>query len=111
MYVGVAVFSLDDKEFTWFEKKDRDNVKNHGLSLEEAAPVFLDPYLIVRYDDTHSSVSEVRWRGIGVLGNSLLLSIVFTEEQDNEIRLISAREASPKEKKDYYENIRQIFGT
>jgi uncharacterized DUF497 family protein len=110
MYMGVAVFSLEDKEFTWFEQKNRDNVKNHGLSLMEAASVFLDPYLVVRYDDTHSSADEVRWKGIGLLGNSLLLSIVFTEDQNDKIRLISAREASPKEKKDYYENIRQVFG-
>jgi uncharacterized DUF497 family protein len=72
--------------------------------------VFLDPYLVVVYDEAHSSLEETRWKGIGLLGNALLLSVIFTEEEVNKINLISAREASPKEKENYRENISQIFG-
>jgi uncharacterized DUF497 family protein len=42
--------------------------------------------------------------------NALLLSVVFVEQQNQIIHLISVRQASPKEKEDYRENIRQIFG-
>jgi uncharacterized DUF497 family protein len=104
------MFSLEDKTFTWDEAKNRENLKKHGLTLSEAASVFNDPFLVVRYDETHSSREEFRWKGIGLLGNALLLSVVFVEQPDQIIHLISARQASPKEKENYRENIRQIFG-
>jgi uncharacterized DUF497 family protein len=108
--VRVAMFSLLDKTFTWDEAKSRENLKKHGLTLSEAVSVFRDPFLVVRYDETHSSIEEFRWKGIGLLGNALLLSVIFIEQQDQIIHLISARQASHKEKEDYRENIRQIFG-
>jgi len=105
------VFSLETKTFSWSDEKDRLNMKKHGLSLKEAVLVFIDPYLVVRYDDEHSTLEETRWKGIGVLGNTILLSVIFSEIGENEIHLISAREASKKEKEDYREHIGQIFGT
>jgi len=105
------VFSLETKTFSWSNDKNRENIKKHGISFQEAIPVFLDPYLIIRYDEVHSTLEETRWKGIGVLGNDLLLAIVFSEGKENVVRLISAREASKKEKEDYRENIHQIFGS
>ena len=104
------MFHLDDKEFTWSEAKNRENIKKHGISFLEALPVFLDPYLVIVYDEIHSSHEETRWKGIGILENQLLFSIVFTESQNDMIRIISVREASIKEKGDYRESIAQIFG-
>ena len=105
------MLSLENKTFTWSKDKNRDNIKNHRLSFREAAPVFLDPYLVVLHDQAHSTMEETRWKGIGVLHNDLLLSIIFSEEKEDVIRLISAREATKKEKEDYRENINRIFGT
>ena len=105
------MFSLETKTFSWSNDKNRENIKKHGISFQEAIPVFLDPYLIIRYDEVHSTLEETRWKGIGVLGNDLLLAIVFSEGKENVVRLISAREASKKEKEDYRENIHQIFGS
>jgi uncharacterized DUF497 family protein len=104
------VFSLENKVFIWSEQKNQENIKKHGLSFQEAVLVFLDPYFIIRYDEAHSTLEESRWKGIGVIGNDLLLSVIFVEVKGNEIRLISAREASKKEKENYSENIGQIFG-
>jgi len=104
------MLSLEDKTFSWTDSKNRDNVKKHGLSFREAIPVFLDPYLVIRHDEKHSTLEETRWKGIGVIDNDILLVIIFTEEKENVVRLISAREATKKEKEDYSENIRQIFG-
>jgi uncharacterized DUF497 family protein len=104
------MISPDGTVFTWRERKNKENLRKHGLSLEEAVPVFLDPFLVILYDDDHSVPEETRWKGIGVLGNELLLSVIFTEKQNNKIELISARQTSRKEKEDYRENIRQIFG-
>jgi uncharacterized DUF497 family protein len=103
------VLSLENKSFSWSDEKNRENIKKHGLSFQEAAPVFLDPYLVIRHDDAHSAMEETRWKGIGILGNDLLLAVIFVEDE-NEVRFISAREASKKEKEDYSENIRLIFG-
>ena len=102
---------LETKTISWSDGKNRENIKKHGLSFHEAAPVFLDPYLVIRHDEAHSTMEETRWKGIGVLCNALLLAIIFTEEKENVLRLISAREATKKEKEDYSENIRYIFGT
>jgi len=55
-------------------------------------------------------MDETRWKGIGALNNDLLLAFIFSEEKENVIRLISVREATKKEKEDYRENIRRIFG-
>ena len=104
------MLSLENKIFSWSNKKNQENKKKHGISFQEAIPVFLDPYLIVWYDQVHSTLEETRWKGIGMLNNALLLAIIFTEYQENEVWLISAREASIKEKEDYSENIRRIFG-
>ena len=101
---------LETKIFSWSDEKNRENIKKHGLSFQEASPVFLDPYLVIRHDEAHSSMKETRWKGIGVLGNNLLLAIIFVEEKEHIIRLISARKATKKEKENYSENIRYIFG-
>jgi len=95
---------------SWSEDKNQRNIKKHGLSFQEAILVFLDPYLIISYDETHSNSEETRWKGIGALGNEILLTVIFTECAGSELRLISARKASKKEKEDYRENIGKIFG-
>ena len=105
------MFSLENKIFSWSDEKNRINIKKHGLSFQEAVLVFLDLYLVVRHDEAHSTLAETRWKGIGILSNNILLTVVFSEMSENEIRLISARKASKKEKEDYRENIGQIFGT
>ena len=101
---------LETKIFSWSDDKNRENIKKHGVSFQEAAPIFLDPYLVIRHDKIHSTMRETRWKGIGVLGNDLLLAIIFTEDKENVVRLVSARKATKKEKEDYSENIRYIFG-
>ena len=69
-----------------------------------------DTVRVIRHDVAHSDTQETRWKGIGMLASKLLLAVIFAEDSDNQIRLISARKAIKKEKEDYSENIRQIFG-
>jgi uncharacterized DUF497 family protein len=90
--------------------KEQGKLEKHGLTLLKAISALRDPFLVVRYDEAHPSREEFRWKGIGILGNALLVSVVFIERQDQIIRLVSARQARCKEKEDYRENIRQIFG-
>ena len=89
--------------FEWDENKERLNQKNHdGISFEYAARVFLDSKRIEMLDENHSDESEERYNVIGCVER--ILFVVYTERGSDKIRIISARRATPKEEKLYYEN-------
>lgn len=89
--------------FEWDENKDRLNQKNHdGISFEYAVRVFLDSKRIEMLDENHSDESEERYNVIGCVER--ILFVVYTERGSDKIRIISARRATPKEEKLYYEN-------
>ena len=81
--------------FEWDENKD-------GISFEYAARVFLDSKRIEMLDENHSDESEERYNVIGCVER--ILFVVYTERGSDKIRIISARRATPKEEKLYYEN-------
>lgn len=109
MNMGKGMLVLEEKTIVWDENKNRNNIRNHGIAFPEAVQAFLDPYLVLSYDEDHSSLEETRWKCLGVIRDSLLLTLCFIEA-DDELRLYSAREASPKEKREYRDHINQIFG-
>ncbi len=78
----------------------------HGVSLERASEVFLDPLMISVEDEEHSEEEE-RWATQGRDKNSVVLVIIHTFREidaDNcSIRLISARRATRREAKQYSE--------
>lgn len=86
-------------KFEWDEEKERINRTKHGISFETAAYVFQDEYYIEMYDFEHS-IDEERYIAIGMVGN--LLFVVFTERGEH-IRLISARPATERERRLYYD--------
>lgn len=86
-------------KFEWDEETDQINREKHGISFEIASYVFLDEYYIEMYDFEHS-VDEDCYIAIGMVGN--LLFVVFTKRGEN-IRLISARLATEKERRLYYD--------
>ena len=86
-------------KFEWDEEKDLINLKKHGISFETAAYVFQDEYYIEMYDFEHS-IEEDRYIAIGMVGD--LLFVVFTERGEA-IRLISARIATERERRLYYD--------
>src|SRR5438034_7359942 len=91
-----------DFAFEWDEKKARQNRKKHGVSFEEASTVFGDPLSRTIPDPLHSEEED----RFVILGESLRrrpLVVVFTERAEN-IRIISARPATRRERKDYEEN-------
>lgn len=87
--------------FEWDEEKAKINQKKHGISFETAARVFLDEDRIEILDEGHSTEEE-RFITIGRAGD--ILFVVYTERTPN-IRLISARLATPKERRLYYGEI------
>lgn len=88
--------------FQWDKKKARRNLKNHKVSFEEASTVFGDTLSRTIEDPLHSEV-ENRYVIIGQSIRGRLLVVVHTTHGDN-IRIISARVATPRERKDYEEN-------
>ena len=88
--------------FEWNDNKARTNLAKHGVSFEEASTVFGDPMSITIPDPVHSQ-AEDRWIILGYSHRGRLLVVVHTERGDN-LRIISARPASRRERKQYEES-------
>ena len=86
-------------EFEWDEKKAANNLADHGVSFEEAKTVFDDPLYVDFYDPDHS-FGEHRFIIMGESRQGRLLMVSYTERGDN-IRLISVRELTPAERRQY----------
>jgi uncharacterized DUF497 family protein len=89
-------------EFEWDEDKAAANEKKHRVTFEEAATVFSDPLAAIFDDEAHSE-EEQREIIIGHSADNRLLLVSFTERGEA-IRIISARRATKKERRDYEEN-------
>jgi uncharacterized protein len=87
--------------FEWDANKARTNLAKHGVCFEEASTVFGDPRSLTIPDPVHSSV-ENRFVMTGVSHRGRLMVVVHTERGDN-IRIISARVASRRERRNYEE--------
>ena len=87
--------------FQWDERKNRDNQRKHGVSFEEARSVFFDDRGVEFYDDEHSDWED-RFLVLGVSAKLRLLMVCHCHRQeDNVIRIISARTATKNEQAHY----------
>jgi len=96
---------VEDIRFTWDEEKNITNIRKHGISFIEAAKVYFDPVRLEFYDEEHSTLDEERWNIIGSIEMKILF-VVIIKSAENQIRIISARFATKKEKGAYYGNCR-----
>ena len=94
-------------KIAWDETKNRANQAKHGVSFEEASVLFSSGvgYLEI-FDDTHSS-EEDRFIAIGPIRRGLVL-IVWTEPEEEIIRIVSARWASKREKAHFLSTLEQL---
>lgn len=89
--------------FEWDEAKNEINKRKHGISFEEAREVFADDDAIL-FDDPDHSEGEFRFLIIGMIKSSRICIVSHCyRDNDEVIRLISAREATRNEKKIYWE--------
>jgi uncharacterized DUF497 family protein len=88
-----------DLRFEWDEAKAATNLEKHGVSFDEAQTVFGDQYTITIFDEQHSD-EENRFIDIGMSTNGRILIVSYTEN-DERIRIISCRKATPKERRHY----------
>ncbi len=89
--------------FEWDDEKNKENIKNHGISFEMAREVFSDP-LHLSILDARFDYFEERWITVGSMQVGTIVVVAhlyFTNEAEEVIRLISAREATSKERKQY----------
>lgn len=92
-------------EFEWDAKKAKDNVKDHGVTFEEALTVFADPLAKI-FDDPDHSEDERRELLIGRSAKQRLLIVSFIE-RGRRTRIISARKTTQSERLDYEENVKR----
>jgi uncharacterized DUF497 family protein len=86
-------------EFEWDPDKERSNIERHSVDFTEAAMVFGDPLELTISDPDHSS-REFRLLSMGHSVLNRLLVVSYTERGDR-ICIISARTASPQERRQY----------
>ncbi|MDR1967478.1 MAG: BrnT family toxin [Burkholderiaceae bacterium] len=93
--------------FEWDQAKNLANQRKHGLSFEEAIQVFQDPWVSTSQDRIKNG--EYLWQAVGFVRSALVLVAYTVWDEDDEdtkeitevIRPISARPASPKERRRY----------
>jgi uncharacterized protein len=92
---------MDDLRFEWDPAKAAANLANHHVSFDEAKTAFFDDFARVIADPEHSELEE---RYI-LLGMSIKLNILVVchcyFEEENIIRIFSARRADPSERAQY----------
>ena len=90
---------MRDDAFEWDDAKAARNWLNHGVGFEAARDVFRDPFAIEWTDEGHGD-SEQRFVTIGMVESRLLF--VAYALRAGRIRIISAREAEPRERRRYH---------
>lgn len=91
-------------EFEWDKNKEKRNIKKHGLSFHDAKTVFYDEYALQFYDPDHSE-DEDRFILLGINHQQKTLVVCHCyREDENVIRIISARNADVSESNDYWKS-------
>jgi len=88
-------------QFVWDRDKAAANLRKHGVDFEEAATAFGDQLSLTIRDPDHS-VGEERWLLVGETSAGRLVVVAYTERGD-EIRLITARSTTRRERQTYEE--------
>ena len=93
--------------FEWFSEKSEKNRK-HGFTFDEILDMFDDPYFYEILDAAHSDLGQIRYNGFGyACGRLQVVQVVYTE--DERTHIISARPATSRERKMYYDRLREIY--
>ena len=88
-------------EFDWDDKKAKTNETKHDISFEDAKYVFKDDYAKTEFNSIVNG--EERWQTTGLSKTGILLLVIHTMQENGTeiIRIISARPAKGKERRDY----------
>lgn len=93
-------YDLQGIRFEWDRQKASKNLRKHGIIFEEACEVLLDP-LMDELDSQYRD-GELREKVVGMTVDWKLLCVVYTYYQEDEVyRIISARNATKRERIGY----------
>jgi len=93
--------TIQAMKFEWDAAKARRNERKHGVSFQEAATVLGDP-LALTYPDPDHSTREQRFITVGMARSGRVLLVAHTDRGEN-IRIISARPTTRREREHYEE--------
>jgi uncharacterized DUF497 family protein len=94
-------YSMAELRFEWDPRKARSNERKHGVSFEEASTAFADEHALLIPDPDHSD-AEDRFILLGLSAAIRLLIVVHVfRDDDDVIRIISARKATSSESTQY----------
>ena len=88
--------------YTWDEEKNRGNIALHGVAFEDAMRIFERPTL-EKIDDRFD-YGEIRVYAIGLV-NGVEVTVVYTDRDNDERRIISAWRAEAHERRAYWQSI------
>ncbi len=94
------IYHLQGIEIEWDENKARSNVRKHGITFEEAAEVFFDPF----FQNGDASIDEEQREFIIGYSRAPRILLVIYVERGERTRIISARRATRPERKLYEES-------
>jgi uncharacterized protein len=89
--------------YSWSREKNRRNLARHGIAFEDAARIFEGP--TVEKIDDRFDYGETRIYAIG-LANGLEITVVYTDRNDEERRIISAWRSEPHERRLYWKHLK-----
>ena len=93
-----------EMEFTWDAVKAASNLAKHGVAFVQAAAVLADAMALTVFDEEHSELEE-RWFTLGMNSDGKLLAVSHTYTATGPasawVRIISAREATRNERRQY----------
>jgi len=91
--------------YTWTNEKNGKNIRRHGIAFEDAKRIFEGP-TVERIDDRFD-YGEIRVYAIGLV-NGLEITVIYTDKNDDERRIISAWRAEPHERRYYWKKIETL---
>jgi uncharacterized protein len=94
--------------FEWDARKNKENIRKHGLDFADAWEMFTGPLLTNL--DTREAYGEHRWTGVGYL-RGVVVVLAFTERGEETVRIISLRKALKHERVRFEESIRDQLET
>ena len=90
-------------KFEWDGTKNEENIRKHGIDFRDVVEMFDHPMLA--YLDTRQDYGEDRWIGIGLLRNIVAVVVYLEWENEETIRIISARKARRHESEEYHKRV------
>ncbi|MDP6629571.1 MAG: BrnT family toxin [Kiritimatiellia bacterium] len=90
-------------KFEWDDQKNEANIRKHGIDFADVVEMFVHP--MITHLDTRRDYGADRWIGIGLLRNIVAVTVYIEWEDEETIRIISARKAKRYESEEYHTRV------